>query len=336
MNKKSGLEFCANCRRECMYDTQKIVRKEVIRDKEYEFKFTTVICKECGEEIDVPGLIDLNIKERDIQFRQTEDIISIEEIKRLMSVYNIGKMPLALALGFGEVTVTRYLDGQVPSKPYSDIMKKALSSPKYMRDLLEKNRTKVGETAYKKAIKAIVEIDHLFNAVSDKMLISIAYMFEQMQEVTPLALQKMLYYIQGIYMVLYKEPLFPEECRAWLHGPVYNKVYDLFRDFKYNPIEDNRFIFLHGKAKVLSEEERRVLDLVIGSFGIYSGKTLEKITHNEKPWIDARQNYEEGEPSNEIMPKEAIGEYFNRISTVFDIGTNEGLNRYIQKMLTLA
>lgn len=33
--------------------------------------------------------------------------------------------------------------------------------------------------------------------------------------------------------------MFVEDCRIWIHGPVYPGVYDLFRDFKYNPIEDS-------------------------------------------------------------------------------------------------
>lgn len=93
-------------------------------------------------------------------------------------------------------------------------------------------------TAYKKAIKAAKEIAGMF-CMSDKMLLTISYIFEQMQEVTPLALQKILYFIQGIYMVMFDKPLYKEDCMAWVHGPVYEEVYDLFKDFKFNPIEDN-------------------------------------------------------------------------------------------------
>lgn len=36
-----------------------------------------------------------------------------EEIEALMSLYHLGKAPLSYALGFGEVTITRYLQ-EVP------------------------------------------------------------------------------------------------------------------------------------------------------------------------------------------------------------------------------
>lgn len=83
-----------------------------------------------------------------------------------------------------------------------------------------------------------------------------------------------------------------------MHGPVYPEVYDLFRDFKYNPIEDARFALLEGTEDALTEDEKRVIDLVVNTFGMYGGKVLEKITHNEDPWMEARKGYGDSIPSS--------------------------------------
>ena len=104
---------------------------------------------------------------------------------------------MSLKLGFEEVTIPRYLEGQVPSKEYSDIMKTALSSPAYMKQKLMENREKLTDAAYRKAFTAAESIESLFS-VSDKMLRVIAYIFEKLEEVTPLMLQKLLYFIQGV------------------------------------------------------------------------------------------------------------------------------------------
>lgn len=69
-----------------------------------------------------------------------------------------------------------------------------IDSIKVKMKLLNENMEKMGETAYKKAIKAAEEIAGLF-CVSDKMLLTISCIFEQMKEVTHLALQKILYFI---------------------------------------------------------------------------------------------------------------------------------------------
>ena len=88
----------------------------------------------------IPGLIDKNVQEIDEQYRAAEGLVSIDDIERLMKIYKIGKAPLSLALGFGEVTIPRYLERQVPSKAYSDIIKAALSSPAYMKRKLIENQ----------------------------------------------------------------------------------------------------------------------------------------------------------------------------------------------------
>ena len=76
----------------------------------------------------------------------------IDDIEKLMKIYKIVKASLSLALGFGEVTIPRYLEGQVPSKEYSDVVRAVLVSPAYMKQKLMENRGKLTDAAYKKAI----------------------------------------------------------------------------------------------------------------------------------------------------------------------------------------
>ncbi len=334
MTVKSRCDFCIECRKQTEYMLQKKKIVKTVRDKEYTFEITVAVCSECGEEMSIPGLLDVNVQEVDAQFRAAEGLISIADIKKLMEIYKIGKAPLSLALGFGEVTIPRYLEGQIPSKEYSDIMKSALSSPSYMKQRLSENKGKLTDAAYKKAIAAVDSINRLFS-VSNQMLRVIAYIFKSLEEVTPLMLQKLLYFIQGIYSALYGEPLFVEECRAWIHGPVYPEVYELFKDFKYNPIDDVRFALFEGMETGLTAQEKRVVDLVVNTFGMYGGKTLEKITHNETPWIEARNGYEEGIPSNELLSKEQIMNYYISVSQKYDISTEKGLRLYIHDMLDI-
>lgn len=335
MAEKGRKDFCIECRKETEYLLQKRDIKKRIRDKDYSFRITVAVCAECGEEMSIPGLLDKNIQEIDAQYRAAEGIVSIEDIERLMKIYKIGKAPLSLALGFGEVTISRYLEGQVPSKEYSDVIRAALTSPTYIKQKLMENREKLTTAAYKKAMAAADNIERLF-FVSDKMLMSIAYVFEKLEEVTPLMLQKLLYFIQGVYCALYGKPIFAEDCQAWIHGPVYPEVHELFRDFKYNPIDDARFALLEGITDTLTKDEKRVIDLVVNTFGMYGGKALEKITHNESPWQDARKGYEDSIPSTELLPKDHIMQYYIAVDQKYGIDTESGLQMYIHDMFAKA
>lgn len=329
---KERREFCIECRKDTEYNLQKKDVVKIIRGKEYTFSITVALCTECGEEMSIPGLIDKNVQEIDEQYRAAEGLVSIEDIEKLMKIYKIGKAPLSLALGFGEITIPRYLEGQVPSKEYSDVIRAALTSPAFMKEKLNANKDKISDAAYRKAMEAADSIEGLFS-VSDKMLQVIAYIFEKLEEVSPLVLQKLLYFIQGVYSALYGKELFQEECRAWIHSPVYPEVYELFSDFKYNPIDDARFAMLDGAADALTKEEKDVVDLVVNTFGMYGGKMLEKITHNEDPWKEARKGYGDNVPSSELLSKERIMKYYVEINKKYGIDTEAGLKTYIYDMI---
>lgn len=329
LNKK---EFCINCRKETGYNLKKQTIVKRIKNHDYRFEITMAVCSNCGEEMSLPGLIDRNTSEIDGQYREIEGIVSIDDIEKLLKIYNIGKAPASLALGFGEVTISRYLAGQIPSKEYSDVIRKALTSPQYMKGMLEKNKKTIGKTAYNKAVQAASSLEDLFT-ISNKMLQVIAYVFKALEEVTPLSLQKLLYFVQGVHLGLYGRPCFIEDCRAWIHGPVYTEVYQLFKGFSYNPIDDARFAVFESSDNSLTERECGVIDLVVKSFGMYGGKTLERITHHEDPWINARRGYPEDYPSDEIILKKDIQSYFESIHRKYGIDSEKGLKNYIASII---
>lgn len=96
----------------------------------------------------------------------------------------------------------------------------------------------------------------------------------------------LLYYIQGNYVAIYDKPLF-----------------------------DAPFVPLKGRALPLTPEAKEVVDRVLDTFGMYSGKVLESITHKEAPWLDAMKAY------------------FKKVDEKYNIRTEDGLREYISKML---
>ena len=201
-----------------------------------------------------------------------------------------------------------------------------------MKKKLDENKEKIDSTAYNKAYAAATQLELFFSA-SDKMLGVIAYLFESLEEITPLMLQKLLYFIQGVSHAVNKKPMFYENCQAWVHGPVYPEVYDMFRDFKYNPIEDARFAILEGREKELTDKESKIVDLVVNTFGEYSGKTLEKITHEEDPWKCARKGYSDNIVSNEPILMSTIESYYTEKDNEYDFSTESGIKKYISDSL---
>ena len=86
MAEKERIDFCTICRKETEYVLKKRNIKKNIKDVEYMFNITIAICRECGEEMSIPGLIDRNIQEVDKQYRDYENIVSINDIENLMKI----------------------------------------------------------------------------------------------------------------------------------------------------------------------------------------------------------------------------------------------------------
>jgi uncharacterized phage-associated protein len=272
----------------------------------------------------IPGILDLKAKEINEQYREAEGLVQNDEIRTIFNLYNIGQAPLSLALGFGEVTISRYLIGCFPSKKHSAVIRSALASPVFMKKQLEKNKNKLTNAAYRKAYQTACKLEKIFS-FSDKLRSTIARLFNNLSEITPLGLQKLLYFCQGYSLALESAPIFPEECEAWPHGPVYQEIYHLFKSFKYNPIDDDRFIILNNSKDALSDREKQIIDLISATFGAYSGKTLETITHSEDPWKNT--------PLNFIIKKSLIKKYYKSVNQKYDLATESGTNKYIKSKL---
>ena len=80
MAKERKYDFCTHCRDERPYTLrEKIVQKE-IKGKKYDFKIHVAVCDECGEEMDIHGLLDFNMKSIEEQYRNiNEGLVSVDE-----------------------------------------------------------------------------------------------------------------------------------------------------------------------------------------------------------------------------------------------------------------
>ena len=323
--------FCPECRETVEYEVKENIETKAIRGLQFEYLNKTAYCGNCGEEIFVSELHDQNLKSIDHAYREEADIITVAEIRKIVEQYNAGKRPLSLMLGWGETTLTRYLDGDIPSKAYSDILKKIKNDYNYMESLIYSNRDKVSNQAFDKVVEAIKDLKKSSSnpETVNKIDVVIKYLLRGLGEVTPLALQKLLYYSQGFYEAFYGEFLFAEDCEAWVHGPVYKDIYFKYRDYGYNPIENN--LEIAGDLG-LTDLDAEFLENIIDKFGCYSGKTLERMTHAEEPWRLTRKNLKPDEKSNQIISKDLIAGYFNAVKRKYDMLNIEDIDEYSKEL----
>lgn len=321
--------FCEECRNDVEYIESTVPMVGRIKEKEYHYTGREAHCANCGAEVFIPELSDINLRALYDVYRKENGIISLEQVRKIPEKYAIGKRPLSLLLGWGEQTFSRYADGDLPTKQYAGILRRIYDDPAFYSELLEANQERLkSAAAYKKSRMAVDALLLSGESADSKINTVIQYLLNQCEDITPLALQKALYYIQGFYFAFFQTFLFTEDCEAWVHGPVYRDIYFRYRDYRFDPIKKAGDF----DATIFSSGEKAVYDSVINNICCYSGKVLERFTHNEAPWLITRGDLPILAPSDRIIEKALIGDYFSTIKAKYNMVNPNDIKEYAQDM----
>jgi uncharacterized phage-associated protein len=307
--------YCVECGDKVAYRISTRQDTAVVRGVEFSYVEQLAVCPECGAELYVPEVNDANVQAREDAYRIAADLITVDEVNDILQKYNIGAGPLAKVMGFGEVTINRYVSGQLPSREHSEKLREVLNSHVRMAEYLESGKALLSPVAYSKCKSELDRLAELYG--NGKIELVTRYFLSKSGDITPMALQKLLYYAQAFYYALFNEELFPDRCQAWAYGPVYPKVYAKYSDYGYDPIRSS--VDFSFELNELTTREIGLLDAVINSFGCYSGTKLSSFTHSEQPWFTARGSLSPKDRSSTEISVESIRQYFAMVVEKYHI-----------------
>jgi uncharacterized phage-associated protein len=143
------------------------------------------------------------------------------------------------------------------------------------------------------------------------------YILAKLGVVDHLKLQKLLYYVQSWHLAFFGTPLFDEDFKAWVHGPVLLSVWHKLKEHSQ----------LSKRVQLKPQFVKKALDKVNGSlyaeqielvtdvleeYGNKTGYHLEGLTHAEQPWRSARIGLQPDEPGSRIIRKATMKEFYTR------------------------
>lgn len=288
------------------YIIKTIKTRAKVKDLEIDFMEKVAIEKDSGEEIYIRDLeIENDIKLYDI-YKQEKDLLTSFEIKRIRDKYDLTQKDFSKLLGFGEITIHRYENGTIQTEANNSIIKMA-DNPQLFLKLIEKHNESVDELIYSKlhskiqdlinysehkiasfALNEISELDFKTESVYDVAVKTIQTYNSKIKEkntkykislskITNLALQKLLYFIQGISLAVAKRPAFNEQILCWDYGPVVKEIYHKYKNNGRNEIDEDNSI-------QLSQGLEKIIEIVVNSYGQFQAEKLIDITHEETPW----------------------------------------------------
>lgn len=302
--------------------TQVDVKGSLIEYDEY------YLVDENGEEI-----FDRNIEIENDQrlydiYKKQNNLLTNTEIKKIRQKYELTQKEYALVIGVGEITVHRFEKGSIQTEAVDSIMRLS-NDPDNMSFLLLQNRKNIGEKLYNTLLDkikelqilkrhAIVDINkfdlkvlkfeeesaidvakniiNIYNSKVDELVRNYDITPEY---ITNLKLQKLLYFVQALCLMIFGKKAFSEKILAWPYGPVINEVYQKYKPNRANEIVSEKFI------KNISSGLYKVIEEVVTCYGSIEANKLIDFTHEEEPWKNAEINSE--------IDIESIRNYFNKV-----------------------
>lgn len=137
--------------------------------------------------------------------------------------------------------------------------------------------------------------------------------------ITPMKLQKLIYYAHGWYLAIKEAPLLDEFLEAWDYGPVVSSVYGEFRNIGASGIrtratqwDPETSAYVIPKPKVSDTDLSSLINSIWDSYGQYSAIQLSEMTHYlGAPWHTVKSQYPN--MRNVQIPNEVVKSYFQSL-----------------------
>lgn len=137
--------------------------------------------------------------------------------------------------------------------------------------------------------------------------------FEEGIQVSPMKLQKILYFVGCEYVKSTGSDLFSEDFGVWQYGPVLPTVYDEFKSFRSSPITKYA-TDANGVAYAIDEDRapnlKYAIDRIWNSFKCFDGIALSRITHKDgSGWSNAFSQHRPKITTEDMRSDQTYGEY---------------------------
>lgn len=246
-----------------------------------------------------------NLKKIRNEYRKIKNLLTDDNIKEIRNQYKLSQRDFAVALGLGEVTITRYETKTVQDKS-NDILIRQSKSPHMFMYYLESNSGKYievnGIEKYNELLSFVKnltnDIDFLMNQYNEEERGKNAFSIEKLKKVifkiknkrsrlSKTILAKLLWYIDNLSYQLNGKSMTGLVYISMPYG-AYPKMYDEIlndkdieiqvywnNDYEYHLIEN---VNVNDDLNI---EEERIIDFVVNKFKTFNASEIVKYMHDE-------------------------------------------------------
>lgn len=148
---------------------------------------------------------------------------------------------------------------------------------------------------------------------NNEMIFLIANWFLSKESMSNKKLQKMCYYAYCWCIVILNDMedsvddiVCKDGFEAWIHGPVCRTLYSKYKCYGWDDIPK-----YNGQLN-LPLQVIEVLEEVWDVYGGFSATELERLSHSEEPWIEARKYVNDNEASSKKININTIYNFYSK------------------------
>ncbi len=266
---------------------------KTFRGEEVEYNESYYINTDTNEEVYFRSAERENSKELVEAYKKKVNLLTSKDIKEIRKKYKLTQREYSFALGLGEITVHRFEKGSIQSDADNQLMMLS-SNPEHFINMLDDNKERFTKERYVKIRKELLEkialkehqvVQFDFEEIRKNKIVMtdiedlVVYIVTNYNESTidgttinKYKLHKVLYFLQGLTLYIYKRPAFNEDIYTSKIGPYVKRL-----KTKYGGNEVN----VEKEKVYLNLGIHKLLDLIIEAYGKYDSSYLCKLSLEE-------------------------------------------------------
>lgn len=314
--------YCKYCDK--VHELKVLEHTEVCDIKEEKIEYTKkeYLCEKTNKIFTTPDLDDINQLEAKDIYRKKHSLLTSKEIKQIREKYSLSQSDLALILGWGEVTITRYETKEIQNEKYDNVLRKIDDNPYILYDYFEINKDCFDQKKQIKISKKIISVspseehanklieqslikkhftnDSIYRGNSDININRILAVLKKIVDsgflLYKTKIGKVLWYIDILFFQKYNYSITGLSYFNMKYGACPLGL-DLILDSPSieikEIIEDDYVKTLVANVKSdyeLTPNEIEIIDLVIAKFKDLNTNQIIEYMHKEKAYIETNEN----------------------------------------------
>ena len=314
--------YCKYCDK--VHELNVLEHTEVCDIKEEKIEYTKkeYLCEKTNKIFTTPDLDDINQLEAKDIYRKKHSLLTSKEIKQIREKYSLSQSDLALILGWGEVTITRYETKEIQNEKYDNVLRKIDDNPYILYDYFEINKDCFDQKKQIKISKKIISVspseehanilieqslikkhftnDSIYRGNSDININRILAVLKKIVDsgflLYKTKIGKVLWYIDILFFQKYNYSITGLSYFNMKYGACPLGL-DLILDSPSieikEIIEDDYVKTLVANVKSdyeLTPNEIEIIDLVIAKFKDLNTNQIIEYMHKEKAYIETNEN----------------------------------------------